>query len=362
MKKILLTVAAIFIMVSTSVFGMYGIVENAWIDFLVHGNQFRARANQLGFTLGNGTIKGTFGFKANTGLLGSIVGSGRYNVLDAFNPTVSAGIGYTSEMIGVGVGYNFTYVDKQKQVHTPVLVLNALNNNLRIAVPIQVAVYERASGSTLKYTDIGFNNLQLRFFTGIDAFNAIRVLAYYRSSRWESKEFNYLEEKMENFGLQLRFYFAKTQVGNVTVNPYLRLEYHTSIHGGSLSGGGDAFGNPGGYGIADNVWTADYNTTGAPHRIVVMPTLTLTAKNDIITLYFEPSIGYTAVITEYAATKKTTHSVAWGIYSELYIRASDDLEFYVEAGLNNLAKSVSSGSALTFDGNCGITWYLPSLN
>lgn len=348
MKKVLLTVAAIFIMVSTSVFGMYGIVENGWIDFLVHGNQFRARANQLGFTLGNGTIKGTFGFKANTGLLGNLIGAGKFTGLDAFNPTASAGIGYTSEMIGVGVGYNFTYIDKEKQVHTPVLVLNALNNNLRIAAPIQVAVYDRGSA---KHTDIGFNNLQLRFFTGIDAFNAIRVLAFYRNTKWE---YEGSKETIENFGLQLRFYFAKTQVGNVTVNPYLRLEYHTGIHGGNIATLG--------YGVADDNFGINYNSTGAPHRIVVMPTLTLTAKNDIITLYFEPSLGYTANITEISAKKTTTHGLAWGIYSELYIRASDDLEFYIEAGVNNVDKYNMGNSALYFDGACGITWYLPSLN
>lgn len=345
MKKVLLTVAAIFIMVSTSVFGMYGIVENAWIDFLVHGNQFRARANQLGFTLGNGTIKGTFGFKANTGLLGNIIGTGKFDSVTDFNPTLSAGIGYTSEMIGIGVGYNFTYIDKQKQVHTPVLVLNALNNNLRIAAPIQVAVYDRGP---IKHTDIGFNNLQLRFFTGIDAFNAIRVLAYYRNT---TAEWSDVKTTVENFGLQLRFYFAKTQVGNVTVNPYLRLEYHTGIHGGNI----------GTYGVADNNYSINDKATGAPHRIVVMPTLTLSAENDIIKLYFEPSLGYTANITEVAATKTTTHGVAWGIYSELYIRASSDLEFYIEAGVNNVDNTVNNRS-LYFDGACGITWYLPSLN
>ncbi|WP_439097908.1 hypothetical protein [Brachyspira hyodysenteriae] len=42
---------------------MYG-DRDSWIDFLTHGNQFRARMDQLGFVLGNGTIKGTFGFRS----------------------------------------------------------------------------------------------------------------------------------------------------------------------------------------------------------------------------------------------------------------------------------------------------------
>ena len=144
MKKVLLTAMAVLAMASTSVFGMYGVDGDDWINFLTHGNQLRARMDQLGFVLGNGTIKGTFGLRANTGWMGNIF---NYNLGDnanspinseasSFNPTVSVGIGYTSDMIGVGVGYNFTYIDRFVQVHTPTLVLNALNNNLRLAVPI----------------------------------------------------------------------------------------------------------------------------------------------------------------------------------------------------------------------------------
>ena len=55
MKKIFLTTIASLSIASASVFGMYG-VDSAWIDFLTHGNRFRARINQLGFTLGNDTI------------------------------------------------------------------------------------------------------------------------------------------------------------------------------------------------------------------------------------------------------------------------------------------------------------------
>ena len=47
-----------------SVFGMYG-PDSDWITFLTDRNRFRARADQLGFTLGNDMIKGTFGFFNN---------------------------------------------------------------------------------------------------------------------------------------------------------------------------------------------------------------------------------------------------------------------------------------------------------
>lgn len=46
-------------------------VDTDCIFFLTHGNPFRARLDQLVFTLGNDTIKGTFGFDNNTGYGGT---------------------------------------------------------------------------------------------------------------------------------------------------------------------------------------------------------------------------------------------------------------------------------------------------
>ncbi|TXJ46769.1 cell surface protein, partial [Brachyspira aalborgi] len=96
MKKIFLTTISLLSIASASVFGMYG-ADSAWIDFLTHGNQFRARMQQLGFTLGNDTIKGTFGFD-NPYSFGDMLqvpanGDGK------FIPNMSMGIAYTSSAI-----------------------------------------------------------------------------------------------------------------------------------------------------------------------------------------------------------------------------------------------------------------------
>lgn len=56
-EKVFINGDGYFNIASGSVFGMYG-ADNTWLFFLIHGNQLRARMNQLGFTLGNGTIKG----------------------------------------------------------------------------------------------------------------------------------------------------------------------------------------------------------------------------------------------------------------------------------------------------------------
>ena len=144
MKKILLTTVALLTVASMQAFGSYGVGSGDWITFLTDGNRFEAKLDQLGFTLGNDMIKGTFGFDNNTSFGGSYgamlqtnaSGSLYYNWI----PSISMGIGYTSSVIGIGVGYNATIGtnrDKAKKVtHTPVLVLNAMDNAFRMAIPI----------------------------------------------------------------------------------------------------------------------------------------------------------------------------------------------------------------------------------
>lgn len=364
MKKVLLTAMALLTIASASVFGMYG-KGDGWIDFLVHGNQFRARMDQLGFVLGNDTIKGTFGFKADQGYLGAILkadknGTSTYTTY--FKPTLSAGIGYTSDVIGVGVGYNFTYIDKNLQVHTPVLMINALNNSIRFVAPIQVAVTDKLNGVTgSKYTGVAFNNIQLRYFTGIDAFNAIRLYAFYRNS---SKEVAGVKSVSEAFGIQARFYFLNTQVGDVTVNPYVRVEYYTALKGSNL----DNF-------TAEGYDASTYVSTGAkqsdvydvsPYKFAIKPVLSLAANSDYVSLYFEPSLGYTLSGSKtkaregVASVEEMSHALAWGAYAELYITPVKDLEWYFEMDVNGEVAS-QSRIPVSFAASTGITWYLPAL-
>ncbi|WP_157152037.1 cell surface protein [Brachyspira sp. SAP_772] len=367
MKKVLLTAMVVLTVASASVFGMYG-KGDSWIDFLVHGNQFRARMDQLGFVLGNGTIKGTFGLRANTGYLNNIINSAKTNgtTTTAFMPTLSAGIGYTSEMIGVGVGYNFTYIDKNLQVHTPVLMINALNNNLRISAPIQVAVSDKYIANT-KYTGVAFDNIQLRYYTGIDAFNAIRLYAYYRNNTHENTATGG-KTVSEAFGLQARFYFLNTQVGDVGVNPYVRVEYHTALKGSAIR---EYKAEANITGIADNAKQSDtYDVS--PYEFAIKPVLALYANSDIVSFWFEPSLGYTLYGYKQKATaggeEVMTHALTWGAYAEIYVTPVKDLEWYFEMDVNgNIAKeyqggSVSAGlSPVYFETTTGITWYLPAL-
>lgn len=359
MKKVLLTAMALLTIASASVFGMYG-KGDGWIDFLVHGNQLRARMDQLGFVLGNDTIKGTFGFKADQGYLGAILDSknnGTSTYTTDFKPTLSAGIGYTSDVIGVGVGYNFTYIGKNLQVHTPVLMINALNNSIRFIAPIQVAVTDKLNGSAgYKYTGVAFNNIQFRYYTGIDAFNAIRLYAFYRNNGFE---FNGSKGSSEAFGIQARFYFLNTQVGDVTVNPYIRVEYHTALRGSTL----EKY-NAESYSLDDIVLTDAKQSDiydVSPYKFAIKPVLSLAANSDYVSLYFEPSLGYALTGSKFKGVNQTmTHALAWGAYAELYVTPVKDLEWYFEMDVNGEAASQST-IPVSFAASTGITWYLPAL-
>ena len=398
MKKVLLTAMALLTIASASAFGMYG-DRDSWIDFLVHGNQFRARMDQLGFTLGNGTIKGTFGFRsqAATTYLGNIL-SGSTGAID-LTTTISAGIGYTSEPFGIGVGYNYTHVHDRLGVHTPVLMINALNNNLRIAVPIQVAVsgdpynnaanYPYNSQGDKDYVGVS-TDIQLRYYTGIDAFNAIRVYFKFGHAVYKNEVPNIVKTDYiaQSVGFETRFYFLNTTVGNVGINPFLKVAFNTSLKGKGKNNqvrAGEVINN--GY-FHDSYTDTATGVAGSykeeweksPYDVTVQAVLGITANSDIVSLYVEPSLGYKAdyagqarYISTYNGNTDTRkdpdpkieHKLAWGAYTELYIRPVQDLEWYFEMDVNNNSPRdgyIYNGVPVYFETTTGITWYLPSLD
>ena len=378
MKKILLTAMALLTIASTSAFGMYG-KGDSWIDFLTDGNQLRARMDQIGLVLGNSTIKGTIGFRTEWDYWGRIF-SGKTGNID-FLPTVSAGIGYTSDLISVGLGYNYTFSydfndGKYINVHTPVLMVNALNNNLRISIPIQVAVkdYDNIYNSFGKatYTGVAFDNIQLRYYTGIDAFNAIRLYFYYKNSTIKYYNNNLNDETSETFGFQTRFYFLNTTIGNVNINPFVRVDFHTVLKGYIIE---DYAAETFSAGIPKDKKQSDYFYIN-PYRVAVSAVLGITANSDIVSLYVEPSLGYQAQYDgKYKFVNydsKVEHNLAWGAYAELYITPVKDLEWYFEMDVNNsgikqsyttvTGEKIGSGIPVYFETTTGITWYLPSFD
>ena len=381
MKKVFLTTIALLSMASASVFGMYG-VDTDWIFFLTHGNQFRARLDQLGFTLGNDTIKGTFGFDNNMGFGGAYGGllvdnDGTHY---SFVPSISMGLAYTSSLISVGVGYNATvgshtqkYNGKtepktvNKSAHTPVLVLNAMDNAFRMAIPIQVYV------DNDKFDGGGYDNKmavsvdsQFRYYTGLDALPQVRLFLRYGLYQNESKVDKDAEKVKtkygESFGFDFRLYFG-SMVEEVALQPLVRLAYDGAL---------------GNYHSktriqAVNAMDGDYDAVsygGGVWNLTLMTGLGLTANSDIVSLYLEPQLGLQ--VTRKAPTTSPdaggaggapapvaiasdSYGLAYNVYAEIYITPLKNLEWYFEASINN-----DTGS-LAFAGTTGITWYLPAL-
>lgn len=232
MKKIFLTTITLLSIASTSVFGMYE-ADSTWIDLLTHGNQFRARMQQLGFTLGNDTIKVTFGFFNNgRGAYGSMLANTTDTNTDKpieglydFTPTISMGLAYTSSLISVGVGYNATIgprwdrfngkTDSKKVeavVHTPVLVLNALDNAFRMAIPIQVVSLndKDVNGNKSSFTAVSLD-AQFRYYMGLYALPQVKLyLRYglYQDETKATKDAEKIKTKYtESFGFDFGLYF-----------------------------------------------------------------------------------------------------------------------------------------------------------
>ncbi|MEI0700896.1 cell surface protein [Brachyspira intermedia] len=354
MKKILLIMIALLSITNSLVFGMYG-NNNDWIDFLTDGNQLRARMDQLGFVLGNDTIKGTFGLRANTGYWGSILTSSADTKLDA---TISAGIAYTSDLIGIGLGYNYTAAgisenfstaDKKLDIHTPVLAINALANNLRIVVPVQIAVTDKLYGSEdYKHTGISLDP-QIRYYTGMDLLNQIRLIFKYGTATTSAKGDAVTKYTSSSLGFDFRLYFGAV-VGNVTLNPFIKVTYDTS-----LGAKGKAYGS---YEVLSDsviIPTSSVNILERETYILsIIPTLALEASSDIVSLYLEPGIGY-SIYDDGMKGSKLNHSLAWSAYAELYITPVKDLEWYFEMDVNN-----EGNIPVNFASTTGITWYLPS--
>ncbi|TXJ11129.1 cell surface protein [Brachyspira aalborgi] len=353
MKKIFLTTIALLSIVSASVFGMYG-VDSGWIDFLTHGNQFRARLDQLGFTLGNDTIKGTFGFNNNAGyggVYGDLLSTANGGITYDFKPSISMGLGYTSSLISVGVGYNATigtgYKDNGKSynpvAHTPVLVLNAMDNAFRMAIPIQVY----ADGNTNAVSV----DSQFRYYTGLDMFPEIRL--YLRYGSFTTKTGGVTSKEGESFGFDFRLYFG-SMVEEVALKPYVKLVYNGAL--------GKYHDNT----RVEAVKVMKKQQSGSPIIFAknawilnLVAGLGLSANSDIVSLYLEPSLGL-KVNQAGSADKnaKETYGLGYDVYAEIYITPLKNLEWYFEASIGNLDANTKG---VSFASSTGITWYLPAL-
>ena len=384
MKKVLLTAMALLTIASTSVFGMYG-ADSDWIDFLVHGNQLRARMDRLGFVLGNDMIRGTFGLTSEGTTLGSIMDTKTLNSKQFFDflPTVSAGIGYTSDIFSIGVGYNYAYRHSKLSgmtkngyglsVHTPVVTMTAMNDSLRIAIPVQIAAKNGDIKPTTtvngtdksKYMGISMDP-QIRYYTGLEAFTELRLYIKYGMNQYTEQDGT--KQTGSSFGFDFRAYFGAT-VGDVALKPFLKVTYDTALDAKGKNGDGSYSVKSDSY-VFNNEPMIGYTAYDSnPWQLKVLPTLGMSANSDIVSIYVEAGLGYKATDSGYklsAGNYGVKHDLAWSSYGEIYITPVKDLEWYFEAeignyNLDNISTENIGDLNVQFNASTGITWYLPAL-
>ena len=373
-RKIILSAIALISVASAQVFGMYG-VDSDWIDFLTDGNQFKARLETLGFVLGNDTIRGTFGFDNGTGEPFGALFSDEIKS-PGWIPNTSIGIGYTSSAISVGLGYSLSVGQKFSKYngsanpktvvatgHTPVLVLNALDNAFRMAIPIQIGIVndKLADGTKQNLTAIKLNS-EFRYYTGNDILTQVRL---YLNYGYNSAKNGDAKSKYETLGFDFRLYFG-AMVEDVELEPFVKIVYNTGLDKNLPASELDfnIIESSKGADIRQEIENAGYSQYGVNSfdktawQLQLMPALGLSASSDIVSLYLEPSLGLEITGSQYN-NQKDTYSLAWNVYGEISVTPIQNLEWYFEAELGDDATETSK--VLGFNASTGITWYLPAL-
>ena len=375
-RKIILSAIALISVASAQVFGMYG-VDSDWIDFLTDGNQFKARLETLGFVLGNDTIRGTFGFDNGTGEpFGALISQNANPDWYDFIPNTSFGIGYTSSVISVGLGYTLSIGPKFSKYngsanpktvvatgHTPVLVLNALDNAFRMAIPIQIGIVndKLADGTKQNLTAIKLNS-EFRYYTGNDILTQVRL---YLNYGYNSAKNGDAKSKYETLGFDFRLYFG-AMVEEVELEPFVKIVYNTGLDKNLPASELDfnIIESSKGADIRQEIENAGYSQYGVNSfdktawQLQLMPALGLSASSDIVSLYLEPSLGLEITGAQLNG-EKDTYSLAWNVYGEISVTPIQNLEWYFEAELGDNADA--SAKILGFNASTGITWYLPAL-
>ena len=374
MRQFFLTAIALVSMASAQVFGMYG-VDSDWIDFLTDGNQFKARLETLGFVLGNDTIKGTFGFDNGTGEPFGALFSDEIKS-PGWIPNTSFGIGYTSSAISVGLGYTLSIGQKFSKYngsanpktvmatgHTPVLVLNALDNAFRMAIPIQVvSINDKLSDGTKQDLTAIKLNSEFRYYTGLESLTQIRLYLNYGYNTIKNGE---AKSKYETLGFDFRLYFGAI-VEEVELEPFVKIVYNTGLNKNLPSGSLDfnVIEELKKENIREQINSAGQFTYGensfdkTAWQLILMPALGLSANSDIVSLYLEPSLGLEITGSQTNGVKDT-YSLAWNVYGEISLTPLPNLEWYFEAELGDNADETAK--ILNFNASTGITWYLPEL-
>ena len=301
------------------------------------------------------------------------------------------GLAYTSSLISVGVGYNATigprwtkYNGKtegkktEAVVHTPVLVLNAMDNAFRMAIPIQVVnLTDKATDGKGSVTAVSLE-AQFRYYSGLDFLPQIRLYIKYGNYGYNlsggGEKFK--ETLAESFGFDFRLYFG-AMVEEVAIQPIVKLAYNGALgkqHNvrnvtalGALNDSADFAGQLASVFSGAGIITPTSGYAGTPTwkkgawDLTLAPALGITANSDVVSLYVEPSLGLKITQSGSATDEKVKelYGLAWGTYAEIYITPIKNLEWYFEADVSGA--TAPAQPTVNLAASTGITWYLPAL-
>ena len=412
MKRLIIII--FLILIPTSLFGFYGDGSGrSFIDFLMDRYQLRARTDQIGALYGVGIGDGDFRF--SLGVTGNTSGvildnwtndSSTNNKLSSyFRPSVMLAMGYKSDKIGVGVGYQFKYVDSNYMVHTPALTLTVMDNTLRFNIPVAIGV----GNHLVKNTFIVSTAIEARYYLHkfIDYFSQLRLYFYYGYARMSYAKIissaqaegvdpnsKAIYKDQTSIGLDLRAYFNFPTDKGVSIEPYIRVLYSQALEtvenlNGTLNKyKGENF-NITPYGFDYTSLSFDATGTeklsggyiasvpGIPnpqgrvpisgiYRIGIALPLGLRASNDFVSLYVEPSLAVTIFggkISLLGVERKGFfYTFGYVVYSELTVTPVKYLELFLElqtGGASRLGGDLYGASATTMilNASSGIAWY-----
>ena len=408
MKKLLIIL--LFTLIPMSLFGFYGDGSGrSFIDFLMDKDQLRARTDQIGFLYGTEHIRVAFGVTGNTS--GVILDnwtndSSTNNKLSSyFRPSVALAVGYKSDLISVGGAYQFKYIDSNYMVHTPALMLTAMDNTLRFNIPVAIGV----GNNFIKNTFIVSTAVEARYYLHkfIDYFSQLRLYFYYGYARMSYAKIissaqavgvdpnsKAIYKDQTSIGLDLRAYFNFPTDKGVSIEPYIRVLYSQALDtvenlNGTLNKyKGENF-NITPYGFDYTSLSFDATGTeklsggyiasvpGIPnpqgrvpisgiYRVGIALPLGLRASNDFVSLYVEPSLAVTIFggkISLLGVERKGFfYTFGYVVYSELTVTPVKYLELFLElqtGGASRLGGDLYGASATTMilNASSGIAWY-----
>ena len=248
MKRLYFILAALLI-TAYSAFS-YTVVED-FNDFLVDENQLTIRLDRLGVLAGTENLRFMVGVSGETaGVLLDNLDSGTKGGINTFRPAAIAGFGYKTESFGIGAGYQFKYVSGSWQAHTPIITATALNDNLRINVPVTIGV---GSGSVNNGDIAVSTDTRIEYYTGNNIFSRIRVNLKYGMYRLKANEsrsgdltgggnlpmnmgtvgengkYGFIKDTIgQSIGIDVRGYFIAA-TDPILIEPQIRVLYQGSI-------------------------------------------------------------------------------------------------------------------------------------